>query len=45
LAKALDADPALVFVKGKTAEGLGPIGGGEAVEATAVCLIEEAVRL
>jgi len=40
LAKALDADPALVFVKGKTAEGLGPIGNGEAVEATAVCLLE-----
>jgi len=41
LAKALDADPALVFVKGKTAEGLGPIGSGEAVEATAVCLLEK----
>jgi len=39
LAKALDADPALVFVKGKTAEGLGPIGSGEAVEGTAVCLL------
>jgi len=39
LAKALDADPALVFVKGKTAEGLGPIGSGEAVEAMAVCLL------
>ena len=43
LAKALDADPALVFVKGKTAEGLGPIGKGETVEAMAVCLIERAV--
>jgi 2-C-methyl-D-erythritol 4-phosphate cytidylyltransferase / 2-C-methyl-D-erythritol 2,4-cyclodiphosphate synthase len=42
LAKALDADPAMVFVKGKTAEGLGPIGNGEAVEATSVCLIEKA---
>jgi 2-C-methyl-D-erythritol 2,4-cyclodiphosphate synthase len=41
LAKALDADPALVFVKGKTSEGLGPIGSGEAVEAVAVCLIEK----
>jgi len=39
IAKALDADPALVFVKGKTAEGLGPVGSGEAVEALAVCLI------
>jgi 2-C-methyl-D-erythritol 2,4-cyclodiphosphate synthase len=41
LAKVLDADPALVFVKGKTAEGLGPIGSGEAVEALAVCLLEK----
>jgi len=41
LAKALDADPALVFVKGKTAEGLGPIGSGDAVEAMAVCLLEK----
>jgi 2-C-methyl-D-erythritol 4-phosphate cytidylyltransferase/2-C-methyl-D-erythritol 2,4-cyclodiphosphate synthase len=40
LAKALDADPSLVFVKGKTAEGLGPIGNGEAVEALAVCSLE-----
>jgi len=40
LAKALEADPSLVFVKGKTSEGLGPIGSGEAVEAVAVCLIE-----
>jgi len=39
LAKALDANPALVFVKGKTAEGLGPIGNGEAVEAITVCLL------
>ena len=39
LAKALDADPALVFVKGKTAEGFGLVGSGEAVEALAVCLI------
>jgi 2-C-methyl-D-erythritol 4-phosphate cytidylyltransferase / 2-C-methyl-D-erythritol 2,4-cyclodiphosphate synthase len=39
LAKALDADPSLVFVKGKTAEGLGPIGSGKAVEAMVVCLL------
>jgi len=42
LAKALDADPSLVFVKGKTTESLGSIGSGEAVEAMAVCLIEKA---
>jgi 2-C-methyl-D-erythritol 2,4-cyclodiphosphate synthase len=43
LAEVLEADPAVVFVKGKTSEGLGPIGSGEAVEAMAVCLIEKAV--
>ena len=40
LAKALDTDVGSVFVKGKTNEGLGSIGAGEAVEALAVCLIE-----
>ncbi len=30
-----------VFVKGKTAEGLGAIGEGIAVEAMAVCLLEK----
>lgn len=40
LAKALDAGPEQVFVKGKTNEGLGPVGAGEAVEALAVCLLE-----
>ena len=30
-----------IFVKGKTGEGLGEIGRGEAVEATAVCLAEK----
>ena len=40
LAVALDVDPGVVFVKGKTNEGLGPVGSGEAVEALAVCLIE-----
>jgi 2-C-methyl-D-erythritol 2,4-cyclodiphosphate synthase len=29
-----------VFLKGKTAEGLGPVGKGKAVEAYAVCLLE-----
>jgi 2-C-methyl-D-erythritol 4-phosphate cytidylyltransferase/2-C-methyl-D-erythritol 2,4-cyclodiphosphate synthase len=41
LSHALDADPDAVFVKGKTNEGLGPLGTGEAVEAMAVCLIEK----
>ncbi|MDR1618660.1 MAG: 2-C-methyl-D-erythritol 2,4-cyclodiphosphate synthase [Treponema sp.] len=40
LAKALEVSPEAVSVKGKTAEGLGPIGGGQAVEARAVCLLE-----
>jgi len=39
LAAALDIDPNVVFVKGKTNEGLGPVGQGEAVEALAICLI------
>jgi 2-C-methyl-D-erythritol 2,4-cyclodiphosphate synthase len=41
LADALEADPSSVFVKGKTSEGLGPIGKGDAVEAIAVCLLEK----
>ena len=40
LAEALEADPGSVFVKGKTNEGIGAIGAGEAVEALAVCLLE-----
>ncbi|AEF86220.1 2-C-methyl-D-erythritol 2,4-cyclodiphosphate synthase [Treponema primitia ZAS-2] len=40
LAKALGVSAELVFVKGKTGEGLGPIGEGLAVEALAVCLLE-----
>jgi 2-C-methyl-D-erythritol 2,4-cyclodiphosphate synthase len=40
LAKALELSPAAVFVKGKTNEGLGPLGEGLAVEALAVCLLE-----
>jgi 2-C-methyl-D-erythritol 2,4-cyclodiphosphate synthase len=42
LASALGLSPGAVFVKGKTNEGLGPLGSGEAVEALAVCLIEQA---
>ena len=41
LAEALEADSGQIFVKGKTNEGLGPIGTGEAVEALAVCLLEK----
>jgi len=40
LAAVLEAAPEAVFVKGKTGEGLGPIGEGSAVEAEAVCLLE-----
>ncbi|MDR0876609.1 MAG: 2-C-methyl-D-erythritol 2,4-cyclodiphosphate synthase [Treponema sp.] len=40
LALALQVPPEAVFVKGKTGEGLGPIGEGKAVEAMAVCLLE-----
>jgi len=39
LAKTLEIETSRVFVKGKTSEGLGPIGSGEAVEALAVCLL------
>jgi 2-C-methyl-D-erythritol 2,4-cyclodiphosphate synthase len=39
LASALGADSSQIFVKGKTGEGIGEIGRGEAVEALAVCLI------
>jgi 2-C-methyl-D-erythritol 2,4-cyclodiphosphate synthase/2-C-methyl-D-erythritol 4-phosphate cytidylyltransferase/2-C-methyl-D-erythritol 2,4-cyclodiphosphate synthase len=41
LARALELDPEAVFVKGKTGEGLGPVGKGRAVEAQAVCLLEK----
>jgi 2-C-methyl-D-erythritol 2,4-cyclodiphosphate synthase len=40
LARALDTGAEAVFVKGKTGEGLGPVGEGMAVEALAVCLLE-----
>jgi len=42
LARALEAESGQILVKGKTNEGLGPVGDGEAVEALAVCLIEKA---
>ena len=39
LAEALEVEPGKVFVKGKTNEGIGPLGKSEAVEALVVCLI------
>ena len=41
LSRALEADPQVIFVKGKTNEGLGPLGKSEAVEALAACLLEK----
>jgi len=40
LAQTLEVPVESVFVKGKTAEGLGPVGRGRAVEAVVVCLLE-----
>ena len=40
LADALEVSVDRVFVKGKTGEGLGPVGKGRAVEALVVCLLE-----
>ncbi|MDR2518894.1 MAG: 2-C-methyl-D-erythritol 2,4-cyclodiphosphate synthase [Spirochaetaceae bacterium] len=39
LAEALNVSPAEVSIKGKTAEGLGDVGAGAAVEALAICLL------
>jgi 2-C-methyl-D-erythritol 2,4-cyclodiphosphate synthase/2-C-methyl-D-erythritol 4-phosphate cytidylyltransferase/2-C-methyl-D-erythritol 2,4-cyclodiphosphate synthase len=41
LAQALEASVDQIFIKGKTGEGLGPIGKGKAVEAMVVCLLEK----
>jgi len=41
LAAALEVSADRVFVKGKTAEGLGPVGKGRAVEVFAQCLLEK----
>jgi len=41
LANVLEVDLSTVFVKGKTNDGIGPLGKGEAVEAWAVCLLEK----
>ena len=40
LAEVLEAPTAAIFVKGKTAEGLGSVGRGKAVEVMAMCLLE-----
>jgi 2-C-methyl-D-erythritol 2,4-cyclodiphosphate synthase/2-C-methyl-D-erythritol 4-phosphate cytidylyltransferase/2-C-methyl-D-erythritol 2,4-cyclodiphosphate synthase len=40
LARALDVELSRIFLKGKTGEGIGTIGRGEAVEAVVVCLIK-----
>jgi 2-C-methyl-D-erythritol 2,4-cyclodiphosphate synthase/2-C-methyl-D-erythritol 4-phosphate cytidylyltransferase/2-C-methyl-D-erythritol 2,4-cyclodiphosphate synthase len=41
LGRVLGTGPGPIFLKGKTAEGVGEIGRGEAVEAVAVCLLEK----
>ena len=41
LAGALEIPSENVFLKGKTAEGLGPVGKGKAVEVLAQCLLEK----
>ena len=41
LADALEVSADAVFVKGKTAEGLGSVGRGKAVEVMSVCLLEK----
>ena len=42
IAKALGIDEAQVNVKAKTAEKMGPVGEGRAIEARAVCLLYKA---
>jgi 2-C-methyl-D-erythritol 2,4-cyclodiphosphate synthase len=39
LAEVLDVDVGQVNVKAKTAEKMGPVGEGRAIEARAVCLL------
>ena len=41
IAQALDVNPENIFIKGKTNEGIGELGRGEAIEALAVCLLEK----
>ena len=40
LTEALEAESGTISIKGKTNEGFGPQGTGEAVEALAVCLLQ-----
>jgi 2-C-methyl-D-erythritol 2,4-cyclodiphosphate synthase len=42
LAAAMDIDPSQVSVKGKTNEGVGEIGHGEAIAVHAIALVEKA---
>ena len=44
IAAALVIDPATVSVKASTAEGLGPIGNGDAIAANAVALLDAGIR-
>jgi 2-C-methyl-D-erythritol 2,4-cyclodiphosphate synthase len=39
LAQALSIEPDQINIKAKTAEGMGPVGRGESIEARAVCLV------
>jgi 2-C-methyl-D-erythritol 2,4-cyclodiphosphate synthase len=39
IARALNLEPSAVNVKAKTAEKMGPVGEGRAIEARAVCLL------
>jgi 2-C-methyl-D-erythritol 2,4-cyclodiphosphate synthase len=41
LSAALEVPAQRIFLKGKTAEGLGPLGKGRAVEVLALCLLEK----
>ena len=41
LADILEVSPEQIFLKGKTAEGLGSVGRGKAVEVMAFCLLEK----
>jgi 2-C-methyl-D-erythritol 2,4-cyclodiphosphate synthase len=41
IARALGVDPTAVSLKAKTAEGIGPIGAGEAAEAHAVATVKK----
>ena len=43
LAQTLEVPVDCVFLKGKTAEGLGAVGKGKAVEAHVVCLLENGI--